>query len=364
VIWKSLLAAVAVPLLYLSLWPVPVHPVAWKAPPDPGYTGTFAPNRALSAIERIDIAGTHGPEGLARGADGLVYSSTHEGWIIRHDPVSGATERWVNTGGRPLGLAVDGAGRLLVADAYRGLLAVDPAGEIAVLADEVEGEPIRYADDVDVAPDGRIYFSDASSKFGARQYGGTYPASLLDLLEHGDYGRVLVYDPASGQTRVLVAGLSFANGVAVAQDGAFLLVNETGRYRVLKVFLRGARAGQVEPLIEALPGFPDNVVRGADGRFWVGLVSPRLPLLDRLAGKPWLRSVVQRLPAGLKPGARHYGHVFAVDAEGRVLASLQDPLNTYHTTTGALEVNGWLYVSSLAESSLARLPWPPPAGRQ
>jgi sugar lactone lactonase YvrE len=361
---KLLLASVLLLLAYLLWWPVPVDPVVWKPLPNPGYNGAFAPNTELAKAQRIGIAGTHGPEALARGPDGLVYSSTHEGWIIRHDPAAGTTTRWVNTGGRPLGLAFDRAGQLLVADAYRGLLGISPAGDISVLADAVDGAPIRYADDVDVAPDGRVYFSDASSKFGAQQYGGTYPASLLDLMEHGDYGRVLVYDPEQRKTQVLVEGLSFANGVAVAEDGAFLLVNETGRYRVLKVFLRGPRAGEMEPLIEALPGFPDNVVRGGEGRFWVGLVSPRLPVLDRLATRPWLRRVVQRLPAALKPAARHYGHVFAVNGEGRVLTSLQDPAGGFHTTTGALEADGWLYISSLAESSLARLPWPPPAGRQ
>lgn len=342
---------------YLLLWPVPVVPVAWNAPENPGYQGAFSPNTALAEVERVGVAATHGPEALALGLDGLLYTSSHEGWIVRYDPVANSSERWVNTGGRPLGLAFAAEGTLLVADAYLGLLAIASSGELTVLSDRVNGAPILYADDVDVAPDGRVYFSDASSKFGARAWGGTYEASLLDMMEHGGHGRLLVYDPADGSTGVLLDGLQFANGVAVSADGSFVLVNETASYRVTRLWLAGKRAGQHEVLIDNLPGFPDNIVRGADGLFWVGLVSPRSAALDRMADKPFLRKMVQRLPGALRPAAAHYGHVFKMDDDGAVLMSLQDPAGTYHTNTGALEHDGWLYISSLHESSLARLRW-------
>lgn len=351
-----MVTAIAV-ALYLLLWPVPVAPVAWNAPENPGYQGVFAPNTALAGVEQLDMAATQGPEALALGPNGLLYTSSHEGWIVRYDPVADSSERWVNTGGRPLGLAFDAAGKLLVADAYLGLLAISPEGELTILSDRLNGAPILYADDVDVAPDGRVYFSDASSKFGARAWGGTYEASLLDLMEHGGHGRLLVYDPADGSTDVVLGGLQFANGVAVSADGSFVLVVETASYRITRLWLEGARAGQHEVLIDNLPGFPDNIVRGADGLFWVGLVSPRSAALDRLADKPFLRKVVQRLPAALRPAAAHYGHVFQIDDDGNVLVSLQNPAGTYHTNTGALEHDGWLYISSLHETSLARLRW-------
>ncbi|MFO7552241.1 MAG: SMP-30/gluconolactonase/LRE family protein, partial [Haliea sp.] len=240
---RLLVVAAAVGLGYLLWWPVPVAPVAWNAPENPGYRGDFLPNTALAGVERLDIAATHGPEALALGPDGLLYTSSHEGWIVRYDPVADNSERWVNTGGRPLGLAFDGEGTLLVADAYLGLLGIAPGGELTVLSDRVNGAPIRYADDVDVAPDGRVYFSDASSKFGARAWGGTYEASLLDMMEHGGHGRLLVYDPADGSTDVVLDGLQFANGVAVSADGSFVLVNETASYRITRLWLAGERAG-------------------------------------------------------------------------------------------------------------------------
>ena len=123
-----------------------------------------------------------------------------------------------------------------------------------------------------MAADGKIYFSDASTKFGARESGGTYEASLLDINEHGGHGRLLVYDPASGKTKTLLTGLNFANGVAVSHDQQYVLVNETGSYRVIRYWIGGPGKGKSEPLIENLPAFPDNISTGLDGRFWIAFV--------------------------------------------------------------------------------------------
>ena len=218
--------------------------------------------------------------------------------------------------GQPLGLAFDAEDNLLIADAYKGLLSVSPAGEISVLTDSYNGVPMEYVDDVDVDAEGKIYFSDASTKFGAQSNGGTYAASLLDTMEHGGHGRLMVYDPADQSTSMLMEGLNFSNGVAVAEDSSFVLVNETGSYRLHKYWLKGDRAGTSEVLIDNLPGFPDNIVRGRDGRFWVGLVSPRSQQLDDMSASPFLRKIVQRLPASVRPQAVPYSHVFAMDKDG------------------------------------------------
>ena len=52
-------------------------------------------------------------------------------------------------------------------------------------------------------------FSDASTKFGAKANGGTYAASLLDIMEHGGHGRLLVYNPEDQTTKILMQGLNF-----------------------------------------------------------------------------------------------------------------------------------------------------------
>jgi hypothetical protein len=79
----SLIAPV---VLYFALWPVPIQPVAWAAPPNHGYTGPLAPNERMKGIETLPIADNQGPEDVAIGPDGRIYASTQEGRIVRLRP--------------------------------------------------------------------------------------------------------------------------------------------------------------------------------------------------------------------------------------------------------------------------------------
>lgn len=354
-VWVALGVLLGALAVYFAFWPVPIDPVAWAAPPTPGYSGPFARNDRLAAMERLSLGPNHGPEAIALDAAGQIYASTREGRIVRLHPDGSGVETWAETGGMPLGIRFDAGGRLIVADAARGLLRIAPDGRVIVLAAEADGVPIAYADDLDVARDGRIYFSDASTKFGARESGGSYSASLLEITEHRGHGRLLVWDPATGTATTLARGIHFANGVALAPDDSYVLVSETGSYRVLRYWLTGPRRGQTEPVIENLPGFPDNVTRGLSGRFWVALISPRSAAVDALAGLPSLRKALMRLPGALLPQPRDYGHVIAFDATGKVIASLQDPSGAYRKISSALETAGHLYIGSLEMPEVGRL---------
>jgi sugar lactone lactonase YvrE len=350
---------IAVACGYLLFWPVPISPVAWEAPDSPGFVGVFARNERLTNVEMIPTAGEHAPEAMAVDAKGQLYAATEKGWIVRLDSTGANPERWVNTEGRPLGMAFDGAGTLWVADGVRGLLAIDTAGTMRVAARTTSaGDTIRYADDLDVARDGRVYFSDATTKFYPPAWGGL-EASLLEILEHRGHGRLLEHDPATGETVELTGGLVFANGVSLTHDETGVLVNETGSYRVLLVERDGPGRGAVRPFIDALPGFPDNIKRGSNGRYWVSLISPRNALVDQLAGRPFLRKAVRRLPEWVRPAPVNYGHIIAIDTTGRVVESLQDPYGGYPSLTSVLEVPGWLYLGSLAAPTAARLRWTP-----
>lgn len=346
---------IAAIIIYFIAYPVPISPVAWEAPPNPGYTGPFAVNDRLTAIETFPIAGNHGPEDIALDEQGRIYAATHEGNIVRLNPDGSSPENWVKTGGRPLGIDFDGQGNLIVADAFRGLLSINSEGAISELATIADGIPIRYADDVDIADDGKIYFSDASTKFGAKESGGTYEGSLLDLMEHGGHGRLLVYDPSTKETKTLLDGLNFANGVAVSHNQKFVLVNETGSYQVVRYWISGPENGKSEVFAHSLPSFPDNISTGLDGRYWIALVSPRNPLLDGLSLKPFMRKVIQRLPAFLRPKAIAYGHIIAIDKTGLVKEDLQDPDGGYPINTSVTETEDYLYIGSLVAPVLGRI---------
>jgi sugar lactone lactonase YvrE len=337
---------------YLLIWPVEIEPVSWDAPKNEGYVDRFSQNQQLSQIQRIDLSGKVGPEDYALNQNGTIYFGLLGGEIGFLDQ-AGKLYSWVNTKGRPLGLEFDKKGNLIVADAFEGLLEISPEGIINTLVTEVDGIPLNYADDVDVADNGKIYFTDASTKFHAKQY-GTFAASMLDIMEHGGHGRVLEYDPATKQATTVVSGLDFANGITISHDQSWVLVNETGTYRVLRVGITNSNKGQVETVIENLPGFPDNISRGSNNVYWVGLVSPRSAALDALSGSGFLRKVVQRLPTFLQPKAKHFGHIIAINDQGEVVHNLQDPLGMYGHTTGAIEVGADLYVSSLLDTALGK----------
>ena len=348
-------AALAILTLYLFLWPVPVDPVSWDAPQDLGLVDPFEANDRLRRARLIDL-GTHaGPEDVAGGPDGKIYTGTSDGNIIRFASNGSGVEIFARAGGRPLGLEFDRDGNLYVANAYLGLQKIAPDGQVTLLTDSVDGAPINYTDDVAVARDGSIYFSDASAKFGVREIGDTYQASLLDIMEHGGHGSVLKYDPATDETSVVIDGLNFANGVAISDDQRFLLINETGTYRVLRFWLDGDRAGETDVVIDNLPGFPDNINNGRSGKFWIGLVAPRIRLLDNMSDMPWLRRLVQRLPSAVRPQAVPSSHVIAISGDGEVLMNLQDSAATLPGLTGVYESRDALWLSSLFGTSTALL---------
>ena len=211
--WALLVVVLAL-AVYLTLWPVPIRAVAWKAPPAPGYTGPHAPNNRLAALTLIQLGAEAGPEHIVLARDGKLYAGMASGNIVRMNPDGSAQEVFVNTGGRVLGFDFDAAGRLIAADSVKGLLAIGPDRKVASLTDTVGGDPIRYADAVVVAMSGKIYFSDASGRFARAQWGGGFEAAVLDILEQACTGRILEYDPATNVTRILAKGFSFANGRA------------------------------------------------------------------------------------------------------------------------------------------------------
>jgi sugar lactone lactonase YvrE len=354
----SLASALALALAYLFLWPVPIEPQPWAPTKNPGYNGVFAANDALANAGYIDLPqGEYGPEDIAVGPDGRLYTAVHSGKILALDLADGSWSEYAATGGRPLGIEFDVQGTLWVADAYLGLLSVAPDGEVSVVATETsDGSPILYADDVDIAADGRVYFSDASTRFGARAIGGTLEASLLDLMEHSANGRVLVFDPATRRTTVFADNLTFANGVALSADSRSLFVNETGTYAVHRYSLEEGSYGERSTVLSALPGFPDNINRMTDGSLWLGIVSPRSEAMDSLADSPAMRRLVMRLPTALRPGPQRYGFVVKINESGDVLANLQDPSGAFASTTGATELpDGRLAISSLTEPRIALL---------
>lgn len=347
-------SALVLVTLYLLLWPVPIDPVAWDAPENKGLVDPFETNDQMKFVRSIDLGDHDGPEDVTLGTDGQLYATTAGGMILRIDP-RGRVSEFAETGGRPLGIETDADGSLVVANADVGLQRIQRDGSVVTLLDSVAGQPLGYADDLAIAADGTVYFSEASTKFRAAALRDTYEASLLDIMEHGGHGLVVEFKPQTREARVILDGLNFANGVAISEDQQYLLIAETGSYRILKHWLQGPAAGDTEVLIDNLPGFPDNINNGRSGKYWVGLVAPRNELLDKLSDKPFLRKVVQRLPAAFRPQAEPYSHVIAINGDGEVLMNLHDPRARFPALTGVLETHDALYFTALFGAQLPKL---------
>ena len=264
-----LLAAV---LLYLLLWPVPIAPAAWTTAPAPALSGDYEKNSRLANVQRLSLGAGFAPEDLAIDSEDRIYAGLDDGRIMRLRADGTSPELFADTKGRPLGMKFNYNGNLILADANKGLLSISPSGSITVLSTEANGVAFRCTNDLDIGADGTIYFTDASSKFPLSNY-------KADILEHQPNGRLLAYDPKTKLTQVILSHLRFANGVAVSPDQSFVLVVETGKYRVHRVWLNrgpterffvqswnwpnGPKYGRSDIFIDNLPGFPDGLSSNA-----------------------------------------------------------------------------------------------------
>ncbi|HJT27617.1 MAG TPA: SMP-30/gluconolactonase/LRE family protein [Pyrinomonadaceae bacterium] len=343
-----ILLIIVVALAYLLLAPVPIAPAAWTPPVAPPLTGQYAQNTRLSPVQKLSIGDGHKPEDVALDAEGKIYAGFEDGRIMVLQADGTQPHVFANTHGRPLGMIFDREGNLIVADAIKGLLSVSKAGEIKVLAEEADGVKFGCLNDLDVGADGTIYFTEASSKFPMSQF-------TNDLLEHQPNGRLLALDPHSRQPRTLLRGIYFANGVAVSPDQTFVLVNETGEYRVRRVWLNGPKMGQNDVFIDNLPGFPDGISSNGRDRFWLALVTPRQALFDRMLPYPMMRKMVARLPKFMQPAPKRYSFVLGLDSQGRVIENLQNGSpDCFSEIANVVEHNGALYFGSIGEDTVGR----------
>lgn len=310
-------------------------------------------NRRLSEAELLAKGVVVKGEDVAVDQDGLVYSgSNQDGKIYRLDPASGRAEVFADTRALPIGMRFDAAGNLIVCVVPDGLLSFDRAGRAEVLTDSWNGERFGFIDDVDVAEDGKIYFSDATTKFNGRDGNLGF---VHEVLDSRPYGSLFVYDPATRSTTRLLSDLYFANGVAVSHDQSFVLVAETFRSRVTRYWLKGDKAGQSDVFIDNLPGYPDGILASPNGGFWVAMPYKRDPLAESLQPWPFLKNLLAATPETLWAKPSRYGLVARID-EGRIIETLQDPSGRIFAVTNAVEHAGRLYLGTLENDALARIP--------
>lgn len=321
----------------------PVDPVRWNPPPvDP------LPDFGPADLTVVPVPG-NAPEDVVVDADGRIWTGVDDGRIVRISP-GGETRVIGETAGRPLGLALARDGRLLVCTSPGGLLAMDTdTGKFETLVEEVDGRRLQFCSNVTEMPDGTIFFTESTSAF-------TYDHYIGALFEARGRGSLFRRDP-DGTVLTVVPGLYFANGVTPTADGSALVIAETQGRRLSKYWLTGPKAGTVTPLATNLPGMPDNLSTGADGRIWCAMVTPANAMADRLAkGRPILRKVLWRLPDRMQPKPESVVWAVAFDPDsGEAVAGLRTTHPSFSLVTGMVEADGLLWMASIGGPAVAHV---------
>ena len=316
-------------------------------------------NDRLRNVETIGLGQVEGPEDVVLDREDNLYCGTRQGDIMRFlAPDYQKGEVFAHIGGHPVGLTIDRDENLIVCVGGMGVYKVAPDREVSKVTDEtnrttlsiIDDSRLRLADDLDIAPDGRIFFSEATIRYEMH----TWP---VDALESRGNGRIICYDPRTKTTRTVLRNLVFPNGVCLSTEGQSILFAESWACRISRFWFDGPRAGRVERLVEDLPGYPDNINRSSDGNYWVALLGMRSPALDVALRMPGFR---RRMARRIAPDEWLYpnlntGCVIKIDGTGKAMESLWDFGGQNHPMiTSMREHKGWLYLGGISNNRIGR----------
>ncbi len=268
-----------------------------------------------------------------------------DGLIIKFDEY-GYYEEFVDTQGKPLGLEFDNHQNLIVADADKGLLSINQQGQITVLTDSVNGNRMKFVDDLDIASDGTIWFSDATTRY-------SHDDTIYSFFENRATGRLLSYSPSTKITKIHLENLYFANGVALGPDDQYVLINETANSRTRRLWLKGEKAGKTDLFYDGFPGLPDNISYNGEGIFWVAFAAIRVPAIEALAENTLIRKIIGGLPKKVFTPTTKHVFIVGLDLNGNVIYNFHDTHSDIQTLTSVNQWGDKLYIGNLASNFVA-----------
>jgi gluconolactonase len=195
------------------------------APPAPA-TDTVAPDipGVVAAGAKVHVIkdGFNGTEGTITLQDGsVIFSETTANRTIKIDKDDTVTVLLENTNGSN-GMSFDRMGRLFVTQVpfgTGGIAILYPESAKKMLVDNYDGKPFGRANDLTVARNGGVYFTDSANAQPMPAAGVPLPPALYYL--------------APGATRAtqVLTGIAFPNGVVLSSDERTLFLNNTnGEY--------------------------------------------------------------------------------------------------------------------------------------
>ncbi len=340
-----------------------VSPTVNDLPPCPptaaGSGSPYEVNDKLKDVELIGLGQVEAPEDVIFDRADNLYCGTRHGDVMRFlAPDYKTLELFAHIGGQPLGLAMDRGENLYVCVGGMGLYRVSPDGVVSKATDETkrsafsvtDDSRLRLADDLDIAPDGRVFFSEATVRYEMHQW-------PVDSLESRGNGRIICYDPRTNSTHTVIRHLKFPNGVCLSYDGQSILFAETWGCCIKRYWFDGPNKGKLETVIASLPGYPDNINRSSDRNYWLAIVGMRSPAVDLAFQMPGFRRRMSRRVSQdewLYPNL-NTGCVVKFNDHGKILEALWDLKGVNHPMiTSMREHKGSLYLGGIANNRIGR----------
>ena len=176
---------------------------------------------------------------------------------------------------------------------------------------------------------------------------------MASILSGDKTGRLLKYDKSSKGVTVLQKGLAFSNEVALSNDTSFVLVAKTITCHILRLWLHGPNAGNVDVFAELL-GFLDNVRRNSRREFWVALHAKSELFASWIMSTSWVGNTLLKLPLSFKKldsllvGGKAHAAAIKLGEEGKNLEVFEDSEGkTIRFISEVEEKDGKLWIGSV-----------------
>jgi sugar lactone lactonase YvrE len=340
----------------------------------PSMDGALSPNDRLDACTPIGDPLPAVDDALA-GGDGALYVSAGKQVLRLGGEGFSDRQAFASFDGNAGGLAFHPDGSLLVCVSGQGLAAVDRSGRQTWL-NQVADRPLNCLTAVAAARDGTIFAANGSSRNLPEDW-------CVDLMQKNRLGRLIACGAGFAQPQLLLDGLHYPHGLAIAPDGRSLWFTESWSHRVSCLPLQGREVGKVAVVNGNLPGYPARLARARGGGFWLSLFAVRTHLVEFVLREDDFREEMMRTidpslwvaPAlatsghclepmqfgsikalGIqKPWAppRSYGLLVRIDQDGDPVLSLHSRVGGhYHGITAACETAQGLVIVSKGSGQL------------
>jgi gluconolactonase len=290
--------------------------------PDPAITALDKRFEAywikLAAVERLAV-GQRWAEGPVWFGDGryLLWSDIPNNRIMKWEEETGVVSVFRQPSNFANGNIRDRQGRLVTCEhGGRRVTRTEYDGTITVLMDNFEGKKLNSPNDVIVASDGAVWFTDPP--FGLM---GNYEG-YKSKSEIGQ--NVYRIDGETGKATIVADDVLGPNGLCFSPDGRLLYVVESRGIPNRKILAYdvtdgGRRIANKRVLIDAGPGTPDGMRCDFDGNLWCGwgMGDPALDgvMVFAADGKPIGRIALPERCANLCFGGRANSRLFMASSQ-------------------------------------------------